>query len=415
MIQEGTTVYTLPNPAGVGATVDAVGDDVKHVVICGRVGGTSTARAWLAAVGGSWLPVGGYVGRNTLRGSLIGEGRRVTVSSAEPWFGVVEPSTAAEAMRFVRHVCAPLGVRPVRSPGFTGRQLIEAIWRKGGAEFPTLAPELAELLRITSGQGRFEVFGANAGGGSVLVGVDARFQYGALAMLELPVGAAVEVEGEPDEYAPSWCQVEFIPAAGPVGLLGVDVGGRHGWSWPTFGGPFSTWCSGAELQLARRHGYNVRVLRAIVWPSRGRPLATWANLLDKARERVGNLPLDAAVIAASRSALRAMLVQAVGTFHAEPAPSRLPTASVVSNRLGAESRPEWSTAIWATARARLATRMIEQSAPVVACALDGFYVAGEPELPTDSGRAGQWRETSRVFDWPNISNMSDIYQLGKGR
>ncbi len=416
MEQDGTTVYTLADPAGIGATVDAAGPAARHVVICGRVGGAASARAWIESTG-QWMAAGApYVGRNNLRASLIGGGRSVTVSSVEPWFGVVEPETAAGAMRYMRHVCAAYGVRPARSPGFTGQRLLAATWEKSGRDWPTVAPDIADLLRTTSGQGRFEVFGANAGGGPLLVGVDARFQYGALAALELPSGVPVELAAgvEPDEWAPSWCHVEFQPAAGAVGLLGVDVGGRHGWSWPTFGGPFTTWCSGAELQLARRGGYRVRVLRAIVWPERSRPLATWATFIGKEREHVEQLPLPAPVIAAARAGLRAMLVQAVGALHSRPsAPGRFVSASVDINRPGAGSffHPEWSTAIWAAARCRLASRMTEQTAPVVACALDGFYVAGEPVLPADNGKAGQWRETSRRGQWPAVRNMSDIYQL----
>ena len=418
--RDESTAYVTIDPAGIGATLDQLadaGDVVRHVVVCGpRPGhGKSGALDWYNRRG-DWLPVAvPFVSRSALRATMGRDGREVRVTRIEPWLGEhVEPAAAAEAMRVIRHTTGRFAMRPFGTPAQTGRGMLRNIWRAADAEYPSPPADVCELLAETSGQGRFEVFPND--GGAELVAVDARFQYGALAQLELPAGAPGWLDGEPDEYAPSWCEVEFRPtdALGLPGILGVQ--GRRGWEWPT--DPTRTfygWCSGAELQLARRCGYRVTVRRAVVWPRKARPLATWARQIDADRERLERLPLDPDVKAAARAGLRAIVVQTIGSIHgrAGRAPA-LPSPSASADEegsAGAFVHPEWSTAIWATARVRLARAMIEQTAPVVACALDGFYVAGEPVLPVDTGKAGAWREVWRGGSWPALRSMPDVYAL----
>jgi hypothetical protein len=415
-------VYVAIDPAGIGATVDraldGAGDTVRHVVVCGpRPGAGKTGAAAWAEQLGRWFPTGAaHVTRSALRARLAADGRTVHVTRIEPWFGEhVEPADAAEAMRVVRHVTAAAGVRPFGTPGQTGQRMLAALWAAAGQDWPSCPPDVAELLRATSGQGRFQVF-ANAGG-ERLVSVDARFQYGALALNELPAGEPVELLGQaPDEYAPAWCLVDFVPTASPVGMLGVA--GAHGWQWPT-DGAHQTWCSGAEVHAARQAGYRIAVRRAIVWPSKARPLAPWARMIAKQRHRIESLPLTDGVKRAARAGLRAIVVQCIGTMHGRTAAPPVSLPQLVSascdNETGgaavAFDHPEWSTAIWATARVRLARQMLDQTAPVVACALDGYYVAGEPELRPDNGTPGQWREVWRCDDWPAVRTMADIYAL----
>lgn len=415
---DGSTAYVAIDAAGIGATVDAAlaadsSGQVRHVAVCGpRPGaGKTGAEAWAAQLG-RWLPVAQpHVTRSALRAGLVADGRRVHVSRIEPWFGEhVEPEHAAEAMRYVRHVAGVVGVRPVGTPGATGRLMLGAMWARSSSSWAELPAELRELLRSTSGQGRFQVFPAGAAGGAELVSVDARFQYGALAALELPVGVPADIAGEPDdEYAPSWCQLDFVPA-GPLAMLPVKYGAH--WSWPTDGGPYRTWASGAEVQAARRAGYQVTVLRSIVWPAKARPLAPWARLISKHRARVDTLPLADGVKAAARAGLRSIVVQTIGQLHGGGA-SPVPFAS--ANETGGAppsfDRPEWSTAIYAMARARLAQVMSKQTAPLVACSLDGFHVAGEPVLSVDDGADGRWRVVARYQDWQPVRNMADLYGL----
>lgn len=423
--RDGTSVYVMPHPDGLGATVDqalADGQPTRHVIICGaRPGaGVSGARSFVEQRGRWQLWGEPHITRSALRLSVAGvvdeQTAVVRVSRIEPWFGEhVEPEHASEAMRYVRNVCGAVGVRPAGTPGQTGRALLRAVWDRAGASYPAVSSDVAELLRATSGQGRFELFDAGRAGGQRLVAVDARFQYGALAQLELPVGEPVELTGEPDDqYAPAWCHVEFVPAAGPVGVLGVH--GIGGWWYPTDGGPHRTWCTGAEVLTARRAGYRVRVLRAIVWPQRARPLATWARLLSNGRERVASLPVADGVKSASRDGLRAILVQSIGTMHRPPASSVLSASADKTEGAGGFvfEHPEWSAQIWGIARARLAGVMLRQTAPVVACALDGLYVAGEPVVEPDNGRPGAWRVQWSGGPFGPLSSMADLYAVKDG-
>jgi len=418
-VVDGSTVYVAIDAGGIGATVDraldVAGAGVRHVVVCGpRPGaGKTGAVAWAGQLG-RWMPTDTpHVTRSALRARLAADGVDVHVTRIEPWFGEhVAPADAAEAMRIIRHAGALVGVRPYGTPGQTGRRMLAAVWEARGLEWPSCPPDVAALLRSTSGQGRFQVFDND--GGAELVSIDARFQYGALALGELPTGEPVEQTAEPDVYAPSWCEVDFAPAPGGVlGVLGVRSLGR--WHWPSDGGPYRTWCSGAEIHAARDAGYLVTVRRAIVWPSKARTLAPWVRIIVKQRDRLDALPIGAGVKRAARNGLRAMVVQAIGAIHGgagvtDGAPPVL-CASAYKTGGASLDHPEWTTAIYATARARLARQMLAQTAPVVACALDGYYVAGEPVLQPDNGAPGRWREVWRCGPWSPVATMADIYAL----
>jgi hypothetical protein len=417
VVIDGSTAYVLPDPAGLGPTVEralAAGDsNVRHVAVCGdRPGaGRSGAAAWASERGRWFLTSEPHITRSAMRVQLAADGRRVQVTRVEPWFGVgVDPESAAGGMRVLRNATMKLGVRPVATPGRTGRMMLAAC---GLEEWAPVPAPVADILRSTTGQGRFELFEAARTGGPAIVSVDARFQYGALAQLELPTRSPVIIDGEPaDEYAPSWCEVEFSPNGGRVGLLGVN--GLGGWSWPTDGGPHRTWCAGAEVHLARRAGYRVTVRRAIVWPVKARPLAPWARLIVNQRDRIDALPLPEGVRDAARAGLRAILVQTIGALHGSAGAS--PSVFASAEREGGASvvHPEWSTAIWAAARTRLARVLLEQTAAPVACALDGFYVAGEPVIAVDDGKAGRWREVWRGGAFEPMRSMSDLYALKAG-
>lgn len=443
---DGTTAYVAPVPDGIGATVElalsaAGGERVRHVVVTGaRPGGTDRRqREWVAASGEWFATSEPYVAPSTLRVTLAGGGRQVHVSRAEPWFGVdAEPDVCGEAMRVLRHVAAGVGVRASGTPGRTGLAMLRAGWTERGQVWGECPTDVAELLRATSGQGRFQLFDAGRQGHRLVVGVDARFQYAALATMEMPVGEPEHVNGiaDADKYLPAWCQVEFTPAGGPFGLLGVMGDQLRGWTYPTTGGPYVAWCSGAELMLAEQHGYRCRVLQAYVWRQRARPLAAWAGRLIREREHVATLPLRPAVVAAVRAGHRGMVIQAVGMMHGRPparqciagTPAEIPAEARAIRRdgdvwryqldgtpaAGAIIRPDWSTRIWSLARYRLAANMLAQRRTVIACALDGFYVAGEPDIAADDGRAGRWRESGRWSNVPACESLADLYAVTRG-
>lgn len=432
-------MYVMPDPAGLGPTLDralAALPEARSVAICGgRIGTIGQTRAWSANLG-EWNPTGReYVTRDVLDVRAERFGHEVRARRVSQWFGDVRPAAAAEAMRIVRGVTVKMGTRPGGGhPSNTGAAMLARHWERTGQHYPTCPPEVAELLTSTSGQGRFEVMPAAAADGVYpqVVRVDARFQYAAIAGCELPIGEPVEVVGElPDPYAPSWSEVRWTPADGlPFGLLPVlfpgdaETGRRKGWQWPT-SGEHVGWVSGAELHLARQHGYRVEVVRSIVWPGKGKPLRAWSKLLADQRARVGELPVDPETRAAARAALRNILMLTIGAMHRYDPPQPVitgnrndwpteqsPTAAVAGSG-SRMSRPEWSTAIYGVARARLAAAMLDQRAPVLGCTLDGFYVGGEPVLPADDGRVGRFRVEARG-QWPEpVRTVPEMFAASK--
>lgn len=433
---DGATVYVLPGETA-GETLDAAiraHPEARHVAVCGdRPGagrgatgprGVRRAEAWLAD-SGRWSPVGEqHVTRSSLRVRMVdGSGRTLQLSRVEPWFGEgVTPGDAAEAMRIVRGVCSEMGTRPIASPGVTGRRMLAQSWERLGYNYPALPADVGALIRETSTQGRFEVLPAAAQPWRDVTYIDARFQYGACAQTELPVGepddiAATGAAGSVDveEYAPAWCMVDFRAPDGLVlGVLGVRDGSRVRYPiapdlW------HRSWCSGAEVQLARRVGYQVKVRRAIVWPDRAKVLAPWAGHIDRERARLESLPIADGARSAARDALRSILVHTVGSLAREPGALSVsfPSGNGTERAPGFDfHRPEWAAAIWSLARVRLARIALAQTAPVLALTLDGFYVATDrPRVEPDSGRSGVFREVGPVLDWSGARTLPDVYGM----
>lgn len=396
-------------------------------------------RAWVDA-SGEWAPLARpYIGTTALSVKVGAYGREVELRRASSWFGPeASPDDCAGAVRHVRHAVGKVGARVKATPAHTGLAMLSAIHLASGHVYEPMTGDVQTALRSTSGQGRFELFPRAAKRGRTLVKVDARFQYAALCSAsELPVGDPDEVRGEPDEFARGWVEVEFaVPRDGPpIGLLGVYEGGH--WSYPTTG-KHRTWCALAEVQLARRHGYKVRTLRGYVWRHKARALARWSNHLTRERERVSGLSVPTGERDAARAALRSILVQTVGMMHGRDArstgtvdtPQEIPDDASAIRRLSdgrwtfetsrpalnriADSHPEWTVQLYALARVRLATQLLRQPATkLVGCALDAYYVAGEPALDDDDGRTGRFRTAGRYPSFPAMATLRDLYTATK--
>lgn len=316
------------------------------------------------------------------------------------------------------------------TPATTGREL----WRSSIAHdttWPVLDPDMAALIRSTSGQGRVEFFDR----GPQLPGLsyyDGRWMYAALVN-ELPVGPAEHHTGPAATYEPyakgryritatvpsDWKHVGILPLADPDSTTG-------GWSWPaTPGARFETWADGTELLVAHHHGWDFEVLESITFPGKGRPLDAWATRLTKARSLLdgwsaaGEIPTAAAGLA--RGALRSILLHAIGAFHGQPRqvtrsstdPDAAPTG-VDRHQIGAlwvwsEPRPpaqtelvhpEWSSTVWARCRARILdgpgpnkTRTGALHVPagdVIGIRTDALYLTSDPGW-VDDGNIGRLR------------------------
>lgn len=324
--------------------------------------------------------------------------------------------------------------RILTTPATTGRYLI-ARSISGDREWPTLELETQELLRATSGQGRIEIFERGDRVGP-LVEYDGRLAYGAHCR-ELPAGEPVRDQER--DYAGPWAPGRYlvrfrVPKEWDhVGILPVRDDDR--WRWPSApgesGGP--TWVDARELAIALRHGWRIEILERLLFPSPPyRPVRRHNGQLSKA----GPLDRWAAKLCALRTegngaagplvstAIRAILLFGIGALHGAPRrithtiprarAEEIPAHARDVRQLGdvmawtelepsrwpEMNHPEWTTAIWARARAAL----LDCSLPggrrggllhvpartAVAALTDAIYLTADPEWP-DDGKVGRFR------------------------
>ncbi len=416
------------------ATLDGVADDTEQVYVCGPI---VTASAELLA----WaeLPDGWTHGAHYLKlphpifRLRRPDGRAVEVHRAESFYGDgVTPAIAAAA---ADELGAQLAQRFDRAqllatPATTGRELLARSLPPG--DFACLSDEHQDLIRSTSGQGRIQMLWQ---GDELpeLAEYDGRFMYAALCW-GLGAGPATH-DDEPtfERRARGRYRVRFTAPAGwdHVGLLGVMDG--DGWAYPTEG-THETWCDGAELLVAERHGWSFDVVeRLLLADGKADPMRRWADRLVAAR--------DAVELPASRAALRSILLHGIGALHGRP--SRVTRVTVeappddaellridgdrfvwtepaTATRWSAMSHPEWTSAIWARARARLldgpkgiGALHIPRS-QLVAFRTDAIYLAGRrPDWESaDDGKPGRFRLAAhQLGPMPGPSTSRELLAL----
>lgn len=246
------------------------------------------------------------------------------------------------------------------TPAATAVNLWGMLLPKRLRNLPSLPADIAEELHSTSGQHRIEHLTTTGEGDNenefevrhfnatetpeleTFAYVDGRFMYSALGW-GVGLGAhritrdeaAMNIydnrPGTPGQYVASWYKVRAkVPAEWRhVGLLPLQAQeGRKDWLYPNRPGvEFETWASGAEVKLARENGWAIDPLEGIVFDraalddadARGKPkpnvLDAWAGKLNSARDAVQRREdLDPVVRQAVAGALRAMLIQGLGTF-----------------------------------------------------------------------------------------------------
>jgi len=427
-------------PAGksVGALLDtaAAVSSVKRIYTTGIVGGgagIAGLREWATDTGPRWQPVGDqYVTvtnpRLTYQDRITG--RRVSVMRAASWVGEDTPpdlasaafdllTEALDAVWNPRNRQAGAPVTLAGSPAGTGRLLLGRTWRQSGRTYDPVDPDLAHLIRSTSGQGRFETCpGADTETSEVRV-YDARLMYGALAN-ELQTGPPTyQTGGDYVPYRPGRYHIKWSAPKrwSHLGLLPEHNGTR--WAYPTTG---TGWVDGAELHLAVAYGWKCQIVESITWRERStRPLDTFARRLIDVRNMLSEpagtpTPYDE-VREAAADACRSILIQTIGLLHGS---ERLKTVAVPANRpdliatttvdpvtLQGDSwtwtetappswpefhHPEWTTRIWAKARARL----LEGPAGVGALTVPvtDIYALALDSIAT----------TTRVTEWEHADN-----------
>lgn len=342
-------------------------------------------------------------------------GDEIEVIRAASWFG--EGSYSAE---LAREAWVELGRRigerfrgavMLSTPATVGRDTL--LRSLNSRTYPVLPDDLQELIRSTSGQGRIEVFPAWRGSADTitdLVEYDGRLMY-AGCVAELPSGDHVYDHGRDFlGYTRARYDVSFtVPQNwfGP-GLLGLIREGA--WVWPKDPGDSGrTWVDGAELQIALAQGWPVVIHRRLYWPHRGRPLDAWSSHLVACLADLPTGDLGKML----RAGVRSIVLHGIGALHGrgyrvshsseyasdvpsdavdpdyDPDSMRYTWATVEQQRWPEMSHPEWTSATWARARARLLTcptGMRERPAGMlhvdprrlVACRTDAVYMTSDP-------------------------------------
>lgn len=363
------------------------------------------------------------------------DGAEVKVAPVDVWApGATDPAAVAEAWRWVAgEVADAFGGEMLGTPSTTGRDLMARSFPRD-VELPLLSDELAELVRSTSTQHRMELV---APAGAELPGLhelDMRLAFAAV-LRELPAGVPEWMTGEPDTYRPHragrYRATWTVPAGwSHVGILpGLTA---DGWRWERRpGATGSGWVDGAELAMARRHGWAVTVHESLVWPERRPcdPLRTWhghlvriygaagqaAGLSDPARRHAS--AMVRAIIIHAIGALRGKGEQVTYVCEPEQAAELVPagaswwtaddgTVMWTERRAPAWPewvRPEWAAAVWARTRCRL----LDSPAPrgtgrrtgamhlpagveLVAFRGDALYLTDDPGWH-DDGAVGRFR------------------------
>lgn len=337
-------------------------------------------------------------------------GHKVEVKLAAEWFGdaVDHPREARDAWLIVEKAIADASkghAKMFLTPGGTGTNMW-ALSLPENVDPGLVADDIAEEIHATSGQHRIEHL--TDGPGRCATGcaecvpmpllegpldtfayVDGRFMYAA-CMRELGVGPGRRLTGAQaadllarDAYARARYKVRVtVPDGWPhVGLLAKKHDNvADGWHYPNRpGASWQTWADGAEVRVALNEGWVVEPLEAVEF-DKARVLDTFADRMTRAREKVStNADLDPAVRRAAAAALRAIVIQTIGSFAsrgrsttqvfwnareipAEHAHSvreiggayvvKVP-GSATSTRQRGFYRPELAAQVWGRARARV--------------------------------------------------------------
>lgn len=280
-----------------------------------------------------------------------------------------------------------------------------------------------------------------------LIELDARWMYAA-CLRGLPIGPMRrDTTAEYAGYTPGFYRIWFrVPTTWRhIGLLPLIT--ETGVTYPDAPGQtYTGWVGGAELDLARRCGWDTEILERILWPeTRNLPdvAETWIDKLRRLREstQAGRRPEDALVSAA----LRHLAIDTVGRWASRGGMeygilplsqgADLPAGAaprVLSNAAGVNmiewrrerplrddalpfAHPEWAATVWSRSRTRLARYVIGLgAAQVVALRNDAAWLS----IPRDTdvalsyggaavGAPGTWRVKSDLiapqgtsFEWP---------------
>src|SRR5579885_109827 len=437
--------------------ITAAGCEPDRIFICGARPGADYA---------SWLIDSGMFAAYTTaeRGHYFDEkeednhvarwqhrasGRVLEVRRIVTWFGdECTPELAQAAMsllsQYVQKAFAP-DVQLYATPALT----FQALWtrqnRIAGKAFPLLPPEIRQLIRETSGQGRIELLTLDKLKNiTELDYYDGRFMYAALTWGMPTELAAHDFDNSYAGKVPARYRIRFtIPENWRhIGLFMVpkdavtgNARDKGAWLFPgdTYAGQtFETWADGAELDAAYNlpagmPRWNIEILERIVFKTDresavNKPLDTITEKLVKLREQITkDESADAGraeVYKLVAGAVRNILLHGIGSFHRH---ERNVTILAKSNEApdgyihmspgpiyddvyafqvpqSTErytqqfEHPEYSALIWARCRARMTRAAL--SVPreqIIAIRTDAIALCAEHPAWNENERIGQLR------------------------
>lgn len=314
-------------------------------------------RHWLLVKTPGWVGIGHWLGQPvTGRFEHLNTGVRVEVRTAKEWFGNTRltPAQARDAWLALKAMVneafdgSPLAL----SPAGTGTNLWAASLPRNVDPVP-VTDDIAEQLHATSGQHHLEhlVSGPSRTTHPDCVPlvdpeqtptldqfayVDGRFMYASLCR-EIGIGPGVRLNKsdtydllKTNPYARGRALIRFtVPDTWDhVGIFGVQHRNPNdGWYYPNRpGATGETWADFAEISVALKHGWAIEPLESIVFNQKvpagkgdrmvsARPLDTFADRIKRAREWVVyDDVMDPTIKSAVSAALRAILIQTIGSF-----------------------------------------------------------------------------------------------------
>lgn len=446
--------------------------------------------AWLEAPVPDGWRVESQRGKDALAGHFLHErnpvGRwergkqHIEIRSVGEWFDPAGTDVAT-----IRHAFVLLGQALKRiwpdvvlmgSPSQTGRDLWQRTlptkqgsrWADG---YPVMSDEIRQLLHATSGQGRTELITPPRVPDPLpaFYELDRTLAYGKHTWTS-GVGAPERVTAQrfgswsekqksDTLFRPSHWRVKVtIPDDWHhVGILPFAVEGERAWIYPHEGGrTFTTWASGAEINLALRNPlqpWRIEILDGLLWES-GTPLREWSEKLKKAWAELGTAAriagddeLRTAYRLASR-AVRSILLYGIGGFAQRPTlttgtvqlgqEDRIPKGARIKTiegqtvfwereqmRRNPNAHPEWAAGVWSAARAALLSTSVKTAegqkthvgalhlpaGSIVAFRTDAIYTTVRPDWPYN-GDPGDYL-LKGVLPHPSTApvNEADFYTL----
>ena len=328
------------------------------------------------------------------------------------------------------------------TPAQTGLDLLENALPHH-LELEVLPDDLRELIAHNSPQGRNEVLTAPDGPNASLdtlpglVCLDAKWMYAA-CLSDVPAGRYEHLYGldarrlfneSPRTVGFYRVLAKVPPEWAHIGLLPMwdarEQRTRFPWQPYAY---FESWCTGAELHLARKNGWECDVLEAIAWPDAGKhnALRNWRDDLVAARATAEKLQTSLRYETRIRgeltaTAIRHILIDAIGALarretrehHLTPSDQRATIpASAYNFHLCDEGiewdidrpltpwaakfqHPEIAAMVWGRARARLASHALDMPiASLVLLRTDALWTT-DVYSPDDAyaagSRPGEWR------------------------